>query len=713
MRLANQTLHLSFLPLFITMAIYPATAFSEETALKLDSLSVTATRVDRLTREVPAAITVIGEDLIESTKMMNIKDALQGVPGLLIDSKNGGYDVRLIIRGAGQKANFGVREIMVLRDGVPMTDPDSFSRFDFIDTQDIEQIEVTKGPGSLFAAGSAGGTIQILSKSPFDVDSNRIRIGLGNEGAENYNLRHAMLLNDNNAISITASRRAFDNDWRHWNEFDSNQISFKHAFKFNGSDSLDTELSYSEADMELPGSMDEAQFEEYERTGEQKDNGNAWKHSGRYSKIWFFNTRLETQLTDNLRFRPKVYYTHWTHFHPITGIISDIEADGVASYGTDLEFVFDHQLWGESTLVAGITARQEKSDDRRKYAYRDVKTIPFGPQAGRILATLSDKKGDLLETEDSTNTLYGFYVQETLRPSDKWLIDIGLRYDRSNFDIKTNEMGKYDFSSGKYVTGDGLSSTDKTFKLLSPKIGVSYQLSETLSAFGTIARSDQVPSSNEINESTDLDESTATNFEIGLKGRHQKWSFDTSIYYTEVEDEIMAILSDFHTTTFQNAGKTDKKGFEFAGNYELFPDLHIGVNYAYSDYTFDKFTEVVGGGPSVTEINHAGNQMPYVPRQQYGLFAHYQSHNGFKARIQTNSWGEYYIDNANTEKYDGYDFVTNLMLGYDIGSHSFALNVDNVFDKHYAVEVKKSSRGTKSYSAAAPRTAMLIYTYNY
>ncbi len=681
-------------------------------ALKLDSLSVTATRVDRLTREVPAAITVIDEDLIESTKMMNIKDALQGVPGLLIDSKNGGYDVRLIIRGAGQKANFGVREIMVLRDGVPMTDPDSFSRFDFIDTQDIEQIEVTKGPGSLFAAGSAGGTIQLLSKSPFDVDSNRIRIGLGNEGAENYNLRHAMLLNENNAISITASRRVLENGWREWNEFDSNQISFKHGLKFNESDTLDTEISYSEADIQLPGSMDEAQFDEYKRTGKQTDNSNAWKDSGRYSKIWFFNTRLETQLTENLRFRPKAYYTHWTHYHPVTGAINDNEDNGVASYGTDLEFVFDHQLWGESTLVAGVTARQEKSDDSRKYQYRDVKTIPFGPQAGRIIATLSDKKGALLQTEDSTNTLFGFYFQETLRPSDKWLIDIGLRYDRSNFDIKTNEIGKYNFATGKYGAGAGLTKTDKTFKLLSPKVGVSYQLSDTLSAFGTIARSDQVPSSNEINESVDLDESTATNFEVGLKGRHQKWSFDTSVYYTEVKDEIMALLLDHHTT-FQNAGKTDKKGFEFAGNYQLFPGLQIGVNYAYSDYTFKDFTEVIGGGPGATQVSHAGNQMPYVPKHQYGLFAHYQSPNGLKARIQTNSWGEYYIDNANTEKYDGYDFVTNMMIGYERGPHSIALNIDNVFDKQYAVEVKKSSRGTKSYSAASPRTAMLIYTYNY
>jgi len=130
----------------------------ETTKETLDVLSVTATRVERPTKEVAGAIDVVDEVRIDATTMFNIKDAIRGLPSVLIDSKNGGYDVRLIIRGAGQKANYGVREIMVLRDGIPMTDPDSFSRFDYIDTQDIERIEITKGPGSLYGAGAAGGS---------------------------------------------------------------------------------------------------------------------------------------------------------------------------------------------------------------------------------------------------------------------------------------------------------------------------------------------------------------------------------------------------------------------------------------------------------------------------------------------------------------------------------------------------------------------------
>ncbi|MEW7977864.1 MAG: TonB-dependent receptor plug domain-containing protein, partial [Candidatus Sedimenticola endophacoides] len=210
-----------------------------------DTISVTASRIERGTKEVSSSISVIDEQRIEAAKMFNIKDAIQGTPGVLIDSKNGGYDARLIIRGAGQKANYGVREIMVLRDGVPMTDPDSFSRFDYIDPQDIERIEITKGPGSLYASGSAGGTIQIISKSVFDTDENRIKAGIGQHGSKQ---RHTWIsgdINEDNAFSITASHREMDNDWRRWNRFDTQQISLKHGLMTGDGATLETELSYS------------------------------------------------------------------------------------------------------------------------------------------------------------------------------------------------------------------------------------------------------------------------------------------------------------------------------------------------------------------------------------------------------------------------------------------------------------------------------------
>lgn len=50
---------------------------------------------------------------------------------------------------------------------------------------------------------------------------------------------------------------------------------------------------------------------------------------------------------------------------------------------------------------------------------------------------------------------------------------------------------------------------------------------------------------------------------------------------------------------------------------------------------------------------------------QYSLFAYYKHPSGFKFKVDTNTWGEYNVDNANSEKYRGYEFLTNALVGYE------------------------------------------------
>jgi len=149
---------------------------------------------------------------------------------------------------------------------------------------------------------------------------------------------------------------------------------------------------------------------------------------------------------------------------------------------------------------------------------------------------------------------------------------------------------------------------------------------------------------------------------------------------------------------------------ELSGRVQLLDGLWLGANYAYSDYTFQELLEPVR---SLGNLDRSGNQIPYSPRNQYSLSLDYHHANGFKARLQADTWGEYYMDNANTQKYEGYELLTSLMLGYEQGAHSITLNVENLFDKRYAVEAKKGTDGSESYSAGAPRTATLTYLYRF
>ncbi len=675
---------------------------------QLDTISVTATREERATKEVPASITVIDKERIDDSRMFNITDALSGTPGVQITTKNGGYDARLIIRGAGLKASYGIREIMMLRDGVPLTDPDSFTRLDFIDTQDIERVEVTKGPGNIYALGSAGGTIQIISKSVFD-EASSVKLGVGDNNTQNVHARvgNTFGTDEDQAVSVTFSKRTSDNSWRRdWNKFDSEQLSVKHGYDMGKDSVLETELSYTKSDLQLPGSMDQTQYDEFKRTGKQTGNNSAWDHSGRYSTNWFLNTRLEKKMGD-LTYKPRFYANVWSHLHPVTGGIND--TNNVTIIGTDQEFSYKHQLLGDSTLVAGLTLKQDRNKDDKKYQYRDY-TTGFG---GRITATLSDAKGALMETESETNNVIGIFAQESMRPTKEWLVDAGFRLDNISLKQDTNEITKFNWGTGTYIAGSGFSHRDRTFKLFSANVGASYKLTDELNAFATIAQGDQIPFSSELDNNPDLQASTSRNIEFGFKGRAKNWEFDTSIYHIRTTDEVIGIW-DGSTTVYQNAGTTDKKGLEFSGSYQLFSaentsKLWLGGSYSYNHYRYVTFNEVVSGSP----IDRSGNQLPFIPEQQYSLFLTYAHPSGIKARLQSDTWGEYYLDNENSEKFEGYQFVTSLNISYETGAHTVSANIQNVMDDRYAVEVKKSTSGKVSYTAGAPRSFLVSYRYKF
>lgn len=693
-------------PAVVAASLAATTAAAEETQ-RLDEVSVTATRAERATKDVPQSIAVVGAERIEAERMMNVKDALQGTPGVQIDSKNGGSDVRLSIRGAGIKASYGVREIMVLRDGVPMTDPDSFTRFDFIDTQDIERIEVVKGPGSPFAAGSAGGTVQILSRSVFADDANRARVGLGNQGAENYHLRWGGMVDESQAVALTASRRKLENGWRRWNDFETNMAGIKHGLVTPSGGTWESEVSFANSMTQLPGSMNPAQFSEYRSTGRQNDTSDAWKHSGRDAWTVFANTRFERDYGD-FTFRPRAYLTHWGHYHPVTGAINDSRGNYI--FGTDLEGQMDHGVAGlPASLVAGTTLRADLALDARKYAYRDYTT-----RSNRITATLSDIRGKLIETQDTKNYLAGVFVQETVKPSERLAVDVGMRLDRSLFDIQTNEIWYYDYAAGNYNTnGAGNTRVSPSFTLVSPKAGATYKLTPTVSLYASVAQADQVPSSSELTSNPGLTTAESRNYEIGLKQRSHDWQIDLAAYFNPVRDDIVQVYEN-GKSVYQNAGRTERKGAEASLGYQLAEGLTVGGGYTYSDYTYDTFSEVTGSGANKTTTSRAGMRVPLIPVHQYALFAQYRPDSGLRARVQTLSFGEYWMDNANSEKYGGYSFVTNVSLGWDFNeNHAVALNVDNVFDQHYAVEAKKDTNGSKTYSGAAPRSFLATYTVKF
>lgn len=707
------------------LLLIPLTASADHLppdSVNLEEITVTATRLERSTKDVPEAIVVIDKSRIENSRMFNLTDALSGTPGVNISSKSGGYDARLILRGGGLKANYGIREIFLMRDGVPITDPDSFTRLDFIDTQDVEQIEVTKGPGNIYATGSSAGVIHLISKSVFDQTQDSVTLAGGDQSQGNVQLRLSEVFGQH-ALAVTASYRADDNDWRRNNDFESKQISVKYGYRWENGNELATEFSFAEVDLDLPGNLNETQFADYRDNGRQRDNSSFFKTGGRYSRTWHWNLRYEAELMEHWSFKPRLYFTHWEQDHPVTPFI--VTNGGVDVFGGDLEFVREQSF---GSFITGLTLRKDIDDDAERFEYRD-RVTDFDALLESGEGTQSQQRGDLAETQDTENTVLGFFAQQSIAVADRWIIDLGIRFDTINIDQETHTLSEFNFPYGTefgppfipksaYDKVDIRQSIDKDFDLLSARLGVSYAYSENLSFYFNLARGEQVPFSNELETNTGLDAALTKSIEVGIKGRHQDWSFDLAIYQMEVEDEVVAGLDENDETVFQNAGRIDKKGLELTSNVRLFDlaggEFWGGVNYAYSDYSFEEFTEHYSfrGMPAVN-IND-GNSLPFIPEHYYSLNLLYQHPIGLSVRLQSDTWDEYQIDNANTDEYGGYEWLTSLNLRYTfLRQHSLSLNVQNISDKRYATIVKKNAGQSVSYTVGEPRTWLLSYRYQF
>jgi len=702
----------------IIFGSFPVSSAAEPAARQdkeLEKISVTASRLERKTADVPASVAVVQEEAIKDTKMFNLKEALNSTPGVQIDTRNQGYDSRLIIRGAGLKASYGIRDIMVLLDGVPITDPDSFTRLDFIDTQLIEQIEVVKGPNStLWGANASGGVINITSKSPLERSGGMLKLGVGNFDTRNYHLSYSSDFGEKLFYTVSGSRRQSDNSWRRWNEFWTNQVSFQPSYVFEDGSTLETNLSYTKASLQLPGSQDSAMYEEYRNTGKAMETEGPWQFSGRYSEVFYFSSKF-TKTIGKIELKPLLYGNIWTHHHPVTGRINDADT---LTYGGDLQANYRHSLFGMGGIATTGVALRYDDQATDYYKYLDFTTV--SPFSIRIREVLSDKRGDHIEREKRRALLWGVYLQESIHPSESVIIDLGIRYDEIEFDIKGSKTADFSWASGGYVdcpssqlTHCGDYRIKKTYNAFSPRVAATIKLTDMLNLFGNISTGIQTPTESEFSDNPALKLVETQNFEVGLKARHFDWNFDSSFYYTPVKNEVVRVVQASGQTEYINAGETLKKGFEWIGSYALLPGFHLGASYSYTDYTFEEFSEPVRVGPTTENRDRKGNSLPFIPEHQYSLFVRYQHSTGLKCKVQSFSWGEYYMDNANTETYPGYDFVTNLMLGYQAAAVDLTLNVENVFDQRYSVETKKDTAGEITYTPAAPRSVMVRLAYHF
>ncbi|MFX3622002.1 MAG: TonB-dependent receptor plug domain-containing protein, partial [Acinetobacter radioresistens] len=148
----------------IAMGCSPA-IFAEDTTIsaQLDPIVVTASKSAEKASEVPARITIIEPEVLEQSPIASLPQLLQTDAAINM-VQSGGYGQIASIFLRGGKSD----QALILRDGVRLNSATSgTASLAFIDTTDIQQIEVLKGPASvLYGTDAISGVVQLISKTP-------------------------------------------------------------------------------------------------------------------------------------------------------------------------------------------------------------------------------------------------------------------------------------------------------------------------------------------------------------------------------------------------------------------------------------------------------------------------------------------------------------------------------------------------------------------
>lgn len=130
----------------------------------LDTLVVTATRSEEKIGDVPARISVIDQNAIKKNPALNLSDLIQQDPSVYVKQSG----------GMGQISEIGLRgtkavHTLVLKDGARLNSQNELGPLypAYLDTSDIQQIEILKGPASVqYGSDAIGGVVQLISKKP-------------------------------------------------------------------------------------------------------------------------------------------------------------------------------------------------------------------------------------------------------------------------------------------------------------------------------------------------------------------------------------------------------------------------------------------------------------------------------------------------------------------------------------------------------------------
>jgi iron complex outermembrane receptor protein len=658
-------------PVRAEVAAEQANSSAEQSGLA--EIVVTARKRVETTQSIPESIEAFGSQEIDNAHITKIDDLANLVSNLNITTRaDNTPDV--VLRGVG---SFGV----VSGVGFYANDVQLFDG-QAVRTEDIERIEVLKGPqGTLYGGSNIGGAIKYITKLPSDKFEAGAGLEFGNYSTQTYNAYVSGAL----IPGVFDARASF---------FDSHTDGYIYdpvlGRKVNGGTERGGRLTFLYKNDDTTATL----YLNYD-----------WNHSGDGANIYYrpdtptdyslnvadgtdpqylrglysATLKIEQRLGANLSLTSISSY-----FHSYADVTVDIDKGPLpllTGYQNFLTNVASQELrlansdGGPFKWLIGLFA--QANDPSVFTVTRAFNGDPSNDAALADPTMYSDQDTDVKQRHREY-ALFGNASYDWAR----WTFEAGVRADYNN---STLADPIYGISNKQHATE------------VLPKFSASYHFAKDVMGYATVSRGFQP---GDLVEQFDINGNpyvssykpeTTWNYELGLKSTlFDRVRFNAAVFYIDYQQRLfqtVALQSSQFVQVTKNIGPSHNYGGEFDVSTRITPDLYFNASFGATQATWGNtpYFDLDLNVPT----NLKGGTAPYAPAYQGSLSLDWSHHLNealaLGARVDASFVGHQYWDPTDHFQQPAHQTV-NAGIRLEANHWSVEGHVANVFNKLYNTE---------------------------
>lgn len=658
-------------------------SFNQDSIRQLKEVVIKAHFTEQPVLRLTTSVGVLSATDLEKTLNQTLLPAMNSVAGVRMEERSPG-SYRLSLRGSLLRSPFGVRNVKVYFDEVPLTDAGGNTYLNSLAPNSMESINILKGPdGSIFGANS-GGVVQIHPKGTAALQNQlQAEISRGSFESTNQSINFTTAVSQKYGFNIqqsfqeskgyrdhSAMKRNFFQTTQRWFYSPNNEIRFV-GF-------------YSDLRYQTPGGLTFTQFQENPKAARPAAGPNPGAEEQQaqiINKTLFGGIIHEARINNQVKHVFALFGSHTNFTNPF---ITNFERRKERNGGLRTYINYHPQQEGEFSWQADLGFELQK-----------------GAHSIRNYDNHQGKKGDPQAFDKIKNGQHFYFARLSGDLRERLYLEASISLNYNTFNYKQNypEVQK-EFSKLSYQPE------------WMPRFAASYLLDSSLSVRASVARGYSPPTTAEVRSSDNqinslLQAETGWNYETGFRFHKPYLSVDASVFTYHMKDGIIRQLRDNGAEYFNNAGEIKQTGIELAlsspiivaQNGSLIQGLKVSSSLTLSHFKFD--TYISGGN------DFSGNRLTGVPKTMISNSLSIDFPADISLFLQHYYTSSIPLNDANTAKAAAYNVFQAkaewlLSIPNNIQLRLFGA-VDNILNEKYSLGNDINAFGNRFYNAAPSR----------